>query len=94
MHIYVCIFNLIYVNVKQEEEGVLIEVVIMDLVELLQVLVRQDLILDLGMMDLIEDMGNILFQGGNHFLQKKPLIDHLVEGTMMTLMVMRKVHKG
>lgn len=63
--------------------------------EVLLLLAHQDIIsIDLGLMPLREHMGTRLPLGGNHFLQNKPLIDLMLEGTLMILISMMTVHMG
>lgn len=82
-----------FITQKQEEEGVLSAMVIMDPVEMLQLLALQDIIsVGLGMMSLTGHGGSMLHLGGNHFPLNVSLTDLMVEGNMMILIIMMNVH--
>lgn len=67
----------------------------MHLVRDVQLLPHQDLILiDLGMVPLIEAVGCIFLLGGNHILQRDTLTDLSLEGTLMTLIFTMTMHVG
>lgn len=67
----------------------------MHLVRDVRLLPHQDLILiDPGMMPLIEAVGCIFILGGNHILRRDTLTDLSLEGTLMTLCFMRMMHMG
>jgi hypothetical protein len=67
----------------------------MHLVRDVRLLPHQDLILiDPGMVPLIEAVGCIFLLGGNHILRRDTLTDLSLEGTLMSPFFMMTMHMG